>query len=218
MVLFVRWFIKCTFCRRHGLELTLCKLKLERRGEGSLHHHNTFTQTLLTSSWFGTWKASIESSIPLSLYKISMTIESFTAHVTRPAHSFVHNGKPSPRMNHEAPNNEHSPSTHPLHIPHPSSTTSLHPPDHPSSHQIPIPLPTLTLQRLLAHPRRIKPTRLKLRRRASILIIKPNHRLMGFISLPITGKSLDRVWTTGAARWIVATTARDRSRVPGGQG
>jgi hypothetical protein len=33
MVLFVKWFIKCTFCRRHGLEL---KLKLERRGEGSL--------------------------------------------------------------------------------------------------------------------------------------------------------------------------------------
>jgi hypothetical protein len=147
-----------------------------------------------------------------------MTIESFTAHVTRPAHSFVHNGKPSPRMNHEAPNNEHSPSTHPLHIPHPSSIIKHPSPNWNLSHQIPIPLPTLTLQRLLAHPRRIKPTRLKLRRRASILIVESNHRLMGFVSLPISGKSLDRVWTTGAARWIVATTARDRSRVPGGQG
>jgi hypothetical protein len=90
---------------------------------------------------------------------------------------------------------------------------NLHPPDPNLSHQLTA-LPPLTPQRLLAHPRRIEPTRLEFPRRASILIVEPNHRLMGLIAFPVTGKSLDRVWTPRAAGRVVATTDSGRLPIP----
>jgi hypothetical protein len=72
-------------------------------------------------------------------------------------------------------------------------------------YQIPTTLPTITLQRLLAHPRRIEPTRLELNRRASILVVEPNHRLASVVAA-LAFDVESAVGTKRAAGRIVATT------------
>lgn len=93
----------------------------------------------------------------------------------------------------------------------------LQPPSGPSNQ---FPAPSLrTLQSLLTNSRSIKPTRLKLIRRTSILIIKPNHRLIRFVPfLPAAAsENLNPVFraTTRAASRIVAATDREHSSRPG---
>jgi hypothetical protein len=96
---------------------------------------------------------------------------------------------------------------------HPS-LRNLHPPNHNLSNQIPTTIPTLALQCLLAHPRCIEPTCLEFSRRSSILIVKPNHRLLRLVALPLANETLYTVRAPRAASRVVAAADSDRSPRP----
>jgi hypothetical protein len=80
------------------------------------------------------------------------------------------------------------------------------------SNQIPT-LPHRAIQSVLAHSRRIKPARLKLARRALIIVVKTHDRLAGSI-VAFPASEIFGPVRTQTATWVVATTARTGLSVP----